>query len=123
MEYYADQILANFAWGTQQRWVAKWDSYKKSISEFTVNWAKEFHVWRMDWTEEKIEIYVDDIFLNRVYLHQTINATGDIKNPFKQPHYLLLNLAIGSNGGDPSNSNFPTRYEIDFVRVYQAAED
>jgi hypothetical protein len=40
-------------------------------------------------------------------------------NPFLQPHYLLLNLAIGANGGDPSKSHSPIKYEIDWVRVYQ----
>jgi len=28
-------------------------------------------------------------------------------------------LAIGGNGGDPSKSRFPIKYEIDYVRVYQ----
>jgi hypothetical protein len=32
----------------------------------------------------------------------------------------LLNLAIGGdNGGDPSGTTFPSRFEIDYVRVYQ----
>lgn len=40
-------------------------------------------------------------------------------NPFKQPHYILLNLAIGGDsGGDPLRT-FPKRYVIDYVRVYQ----
>jgi hypothetical protein len=32
---------------------------------------------------------------------------------------LLLNLAIGSNGGEPDDSQFPLRYYIDYVRGYQ----
>lgn len=120
MEFYSNQLLANFAWGTEKRWVAKWDSFKKAISEFPTNWANDFHIWRMDWMEDKIDLFVDDKLLNRVYLHRTINPTGEIENPFKQPHYVLLNLAIGSNGGDPSNTAFPARYEIDYVRVYKA---
>ncbi len=50
-------------------------------------------------------------------LSQTINADGS--NPFKKPQYLLLNLALGGNGGDPKESNFPIKYEVDYVRVYQ----
>jgi beta-glucanase (GH16 family) len=35
---------------------------------------------------------------------------------------MLLNLAIGgTNGGDPSKTQFPARFEIDYVRVYQKA--
>ena len=33
---------------------------------------------------------------------------------------LILNLAIGgANGGDPSQTQFPARFEVDYVRVYQ----
>ena len=31
----------------------------------------------------------------------------------------LLNLALGGNGGDPSKSQSPIQYEVDYVRVYQ----
>jgi len=55
-----------------------------------------------------------------VKLSETSNGDGSGINPFKQPHYILLNLAIGGdNGGDPSATAFPSRYEIDYVRVYQ----
>lgn len=37
-----------------------------------------------------------------------------------QPQYMLLNLVIGGeNGGDPSATSFPSRFEVDYVRVYQ----
>ena len=40
--------------------------------------------------------------------------------PFQQPHYMLVNLAIGgTQGGDPSQTEFPSRYEVDYIRVYQ----
>jgi hypothetical protein len=33
---------------------------------------------------------------------------------------MLLNLAIGGTaGGDPGDTKFPKRFEIDYVRVYQ----
>jgi hypothetical protein len=32
----------------------------------------------------------------------------------------LLNLAIGgTQGGDPSQTEFPARFEVDYVRIYQ----
>jgi beta-glucanase (GH16 family) len=56
--------------------------------------------------------------LNEVSLSKLNNPDGS--NPFQQPHYLLLNLAIGGdNGGNPSDTEFPSRYEVDYVRVYQ----
>jgi beta-glucanase (GH16 family) len=66
-------------------------------------------------------LYIDDKLLNTIDVAKAINASGnEPKHPFRQPHYLLLNLAIGGNaGGDPSKTDFPTRYEIDYARVYQ----
>ncbi len=113
-------ILANVASGTATKWKAKWDSVIKDLSYFIKKdplWVKKFHVWRMDWDKDYIRLYLDDELLNETPLRETTNPDGF--QPFHQPHYLLLNLAIGSNGGDPQNSKFPITYEIDYVRVYQ----
>jgi beta-glucanase (GH16 family) len=127
MEFYRIKgvpiLLANFAWGTSKRWVAKWDDLKKHLSDFTSkdpDWTNKFHIWRMDWNKDSINLYLDGHLLNSTLLSQTLNPDGF--NPFLQPHYILLNLAIGGNGGDPSKSTFPIRYEIDYVRVYQIRE-
>lgn len=126
MEYYKGNILANLCWGTEKRWKGKWAATKKPVSSFNdPEWDQKFHVWRMDWDKDSISLYVDDLLLNRVDLNKTFNAKGATPdNPFRQPQYLILNLAIGGNsGGDPSKTEFPTRYEIDYVRVYQKADD
>jgi len=124
MEFYrikgVPTILANFAWGTGKRGVAKWDDLKKPLSDFTAkdpDWVKKFHVWRMDWDRESIRIFLDNQLLNSIRISDTVNPDGF--NPFLQPHYILLNLAIGANGGDPSGSKFPIRFEADWIRVYQ----
>ncbi len=121
MEYYRNQLLANVAWATAKRYTAEWRSVKKPISTFgDPNWSKKFHVWRMDWDETAIRLFVDDQLLNTVFLTETINQDSKGLNPFRQPHYLLLNLAIGGdNGGDPSQTPFPSLFEVDYVRVYQ----
>lgn len=89
-------------------------------------WADEFNAaGRPDpdhWTyEQGLELSVDGLTLNTIDLNRTVNPEGrEPRNPFHQPHYLLLNLAIGgASGGDPSGTPFPARYEIDYVRVYQ----
>jgi beta-glucanase (GH16 family) len=124
MEFYrinnVPTILANVAWGTSQRNVAKWDTERRPLTEFTAkdsNWVKKFHVWRMDWSKDSINLYLDNVLLNGCPLSKTINPDG--KNPFNNPQYILLNLALGSNGGDPVNTNFPIKFEVDYVRVYQ----
>ena len=126
MEFYrisnAPTVLANVAWGTAVRWTAKWDSFKKPLSTLLAtdaDWPKKYHVWRMDWTSDSIRLYVDDKLYNYTLLNQTINADGS--NPFLQAQYMLLNLALGANGGDPSKTLFPLKYEVDYVRVYQKA--
>jgi len=74
----------------------------------------------MDWDENAIELYLDDLLMNKVELSKLVNKDGSNINPFKQPHYMLLDLAMGGmNGGDPSNTKFPNRFEVDYVRVYQ----
>lgn len=121
MEYYRGKLLANVACGTSQRFKAEWYSVTHPIDSLAgPEWSKQFHVWRMDWNEEEISLYVDSILLNRVPLEKVVNKDGSGINPFKQKHYMLLNLALGGdNGGDLSGTAFPKRYEIDYVRVYQ----
>jgi len=83
-------------------------------------WSSAFHVWRMDWTADSIALYVDDRRLNAVALDALANQDGSGFNPFRQPHYMLLNLAIGGqNGGDPTDTTFPGLFSVDYIRVYQ----
>lgn len=125
MENYGDNILANFAWGTNTRRNAKWDSVKlNTISNFVSkdpDWLSKFHIWTLDWDVNKMSIYLDGVLLNEVNLNTTINGTANCsgQNPFKQKHYLLLNLALGGAGGSVANLAFPTQYIVDYVRVYQ----
>ncbi|MBN2593555.1 MAG: glycoside hydrolase family 16 protein [Sedimentisphaerales bacterium] len=121
MEYYRGVLLANAAWATEKRWVAKWDDSRKPITEFNnPNWSENFHIWRMDWDADSIKLYVDGLLLNQVDLKEAINEDNERKNPFHQPHYIILNLVIGgTSGGDPSNTKFPAKFEVDYVRIYQ----
>jgi beta-glucanase (GH16 family) len=72
----------------------------------------------MDWEPNRIVISVDGEVLNDSDLNQAANPDG--KNGFRQAHYMILNLAIGgTSGGDPAATEFPERFEVDYVRVYQ----
>jgi beta-glucanase (GH16 family) len=121
MEYYRNRVMANVATGTDQPNKAKWfTKIRPADSLGGKAWASKFHTWRMDWDEKEISLYLDDVLMNNVALAELVNEDGTNINPFKQPHYMLLNLAIGGmQGGDPANTKFPNRFEVDYVRVYQ----
>lgn len=135
MEYYDDSLLANAAWyawpegegdgeqGRPRRKV-KWDAVKVPMREIGgADWDQHYHVWRMDWDEDLIRLYVDDVLINEIDLSKTINDDAEAANPFHEPHFILLNLAIGgTQGGDPRQTDFPSRFEVDYVRMYQKAK-
>jgi beta-glucanase (GH16 family) len=120
MEYYRGMLLANVAWADSTGRAA-WDDTRTPLAALGgAAWADRFHVWRMDWDEREIRLYVDDLLLNTTPLDSTFNRNGDGRNPLRQPHHIILNLAIGGDqGGDPSATEFPSRLEVDYVRVYQ----
>jgi beta-glucanase (GH16 family) len=120
MEYYRGKLLANIAClGADRR--AQWFSNRFSTDSLGgAKWAEQFHVWRMDWDSSHIALYIDDHLLNKVAVDSLVNKDDSGFNPFRQAHYMLLNLAIGGqNGGDPANTSFPRKFEVDYVRVYQ----
>ena len=126
MEFYVKNgvrsILANACWGNDQGG-SVWDEGVIPFTHFTEMdslWATQFHEWRMDWDKDYIRIYLDNELLNEIDLSKTYNGThGRNENPFHTPMYILLNLAMGSNGGRVDAQTMPMRYEIDYVRVYQ----
>lgn len=128
MEFYrindVPHILANAAWGNDEPYQAVWNSRKVPFDHFTnrdASWVQRFHVWRMDWDERFIQIYLDDELINEIPLSSTVNGgIGHHSNPFHRPQYILLNLALGGdNGGTIDNEALPLRYEIDYVRLYE----
>jgi beta-glucanase (GH16 family) len=119
LEYYRGMLLANVGWASGTRWVAHWDSVRTPLADLGPHWADGFHIWRMEWDADRIRLYVDDRLLNETLLAGTIDSARHT-DPFHQPHYMLLNLAVGGdNGGDPVLTTFPARFEVDYVRVYQ----
>ena len=123
MEYYQDSILANFAWAANHPRQAHWQARKVPLTTLTsaTDWDEHFHTWVMEWEKDEITLWLDGQMLNRVDLNKVRNhPKADIPRPFDQPHYLLLNLAVGgTKGGSVQQTEFPSRYEIDYVRVYQ----
>jgi beta-glucanase (GH16 family) len=117
MEYYTGTVLANLGYALDRK--TKWLAFKKPVIELGGEaWSKEFHIWTMEWDDKKIDLLLDGQLMNHLDLAAADNA--DRGNPFYRPVYFILNQAIGgASGGDPSQTEFPIRYEIDWVRVYQ----
>jgi beta-glucanase (GH16 family) len=132
MEYYRHMVLANVAWagGTPPVNQITWNTKRMPLSSFPKDWAENFHTWRMDWDENFIKLYLDGVLVNSQDLSKTINTPtrngygsgpGQVpENPFQAPAYILLNQAIGgTQGGDPSATEFPVRFIVDYVHVWQ----
>lgn len=128
MEFYRIQgvphILANACWGTDKAWTAQWNSKAVPFTHFTdrdPQWAEKYHVWRMDWDENLIRLYIDGELINEIRQEAAVNGKlGNGEQPFKKPQYLLLNLALGGDhGGDIDDNAMPMKYMVDYVRVYQ----
>ncbi len=120
MEYYAGHVNANVAWQNNNG-QAVWRSVFTPVAALhNPRWAADFHLWVMDWRPEFIRLYMDGHLYNHVDLSQTLDPRFDNFNPFHQPAYMILNLAVGGTaGGNPAGTRFPGLFEVDYVRVYQ----
>jgi len=117
MEFYQSNVLANFGFSLDHH--VKWLARKTPVAELGGDaWAQAFHIWTMDWDDQKIDLRLDGRLMNQLDLATANRANHG--NPFHRPVYLILNQAIGGDcGGDPAGTTLPVRFEVDWVRVYQ----
>ncbi|MDR3460201.1 MAG: glycoside hydrolase family 16 protein [Verrucomicrobiae bacterium] len=116
MEFYQNTVLANFGYSVDRK--TQWLAHRTPLAEFGGEaWSKDFHIWTMLWDKKQVDLLLDGKLMNHLDLAAADNA--DHGNPFHRPAYIILNQAIGANGGDPSSTKFPIRFEVDWVRVYQ----
>ncbi|MDW7692963.1 family 16 glycosylhydrolase [Flammeovirgaceae bacterium SG7u.111] len=125
MENYQNKILGNFAVAGSGRWNATWNSNAISVDELGIaNFADDYHIWTLDWNENGMSIYVDDVLINTFDPNTKNNSAAYAcpgSAPFKEvPQILWLNLALGGNSGG-STSALPdsTVYLVDYIRMYQ----
>ena len=81
----------------------------------------EFHVYAIEWTEDKIDFYVDD----QNYFTFQNEQSGFEAWPFDQPFYIILSMGVGGGwvGTPDASSIFPAVMEVDYVKVYQDLND
>ncbi len=80
--------------------------------------ADDFHVYATEWSENKIEFYVDGNLYKTITTQNLPNGNQWV---FEHPFFMILNLAVGGNwGGAPDATTvFPGEMKIDYVRVYR----
>ena len=100
-------------------WV-KWEQRKGRILLDDVD--ESFHVYALEWTPERIDIFVDDVH----YFTYVNEGSGWRSWPYDHPYNLILNLAVGGfwgrAGGPIDDSIFPQRMLVDYVRVYRSGQ-
>lgn len=95
-------------------WLNAADNQNASYSLTTAveNASTEFHIYALEWTEDAIKIYVDD-----VKYYEMANSS---ELPFNQNYFLIFNVAMGGTLGGTVAANFTEdAMEIDYVRIYQ----
>ena len=91
---------------------------QKTDTLFVKDASEKFHVYKMDWSAEKIDVFVDD---KKFYTYINSEKTYEAW-PFDQPFFMILNLAVGGNWGGKEGLDdtiFPQKFYVDYVRVYQ----
>ena len=92
---------------------------QRSGSKYIENVTSTFHVYSLEWSPFYLRYLIDDEPFFFVYN----DSKGDnSKWPFDDPHYIILNLAIGGDWGGVqgiSTSEFPMRMMVDYVRVFK----
>ncbi|MDP5275994.1 carbohydrate binding domain-containing protein [Chengkuizengella axinellae] len=83
--------------------------------------SDDFHVYAVEWDEDEIEFYVDDVLYHIVNKDEVVYNFGEEEWVYDLPQYLILNLAVGGSfSGEPDESTeFPSEMKVDYVRVYE----
>ncbi|MEC9376950.1 MAG: family 16 glycosylhydrolase, partial [Candidatus Neomarinimicrobiota bacterium] len=101
-----------------------WNGIPPPGGSIYVNGAiSSFHDYTLEWDEDYLKWYVDDVH----YFTYVNDQDGNYATwPFDQRFHLLLNIAIGGTWGGQQgidDSIFPVRMEVDYVRVYEASSE
>jgi beta-glucanase (GH16 family) len=83
--------------------------------------SDDFHIYALEWNADRIDFYFDTNKYHTVFIDKA--GHGD-DNPFRKPHYLLLNFALGGDWGRAiDDAILPQKYLIDYVRIYQPSDE
>ena len=105
-------LYGTFHWADNGGQQASYGLIKDTSSLNISDLNSEFHLYSLIWTSSSIKVYVDNLLISE------LDNTASV--PFDNPHYLLLNVAMGGTLGGVIPGTFEEdNMEIDFVRIYQ----
>lgn len=93
--------------------------------DYPVDLHDDYRIYRLTWDPQFIRVTIDGI----EYFEMAISdIEGASLHEFHQPHYLLLNLAVGGNytgvfTPEGITAPLPGRMQVDYVRLYQDHPD
>lgn len=78
---------------------------------FKTDLTKDFHLYSVVWTPEKVDWYFDKKWV----------ASHPTPQDFTRPVHFLLNLAVGGSwpGNPDRRTKFPATYSIDYVKAFK----
>jgi beta-glucanase (GH16 family) len=83
------------------------------------DFSTAYHLYAMDWSPSKIDVYVDDV----LYFTSLNENTTWASWPFDQRFHLILNIAVGGDwGGRVDTKTLPWQMAVDYVRIYEAPQ-
>ncbi|HLR90574.1 MAG TPA: glycoside hydrolase family 16 protein [Balneolaceae bacterium] len=80
-----------------------------------------FNTYGIEWFPERIDFFVNG---RRSFTYPKLDGADQVQWPFDQSFYLILNQALGGDWvGEILDEDLPVQMVVDWVKVYQQAED
>ena len=106
-----------------------WGERRINETNEGVTFSNQFHVFSLEWDEDKIRFYIDGEYVEGKDLGLSGGAPcpgfdsgrSCISETFDQNFFLILNVAVGGDwpGAPDETTQFPRGMLVDYVRVYQ----
>lgn len=92
------------------------ESISKNFFLSNSRFDTDFHIFGVEWDENRVNFYVDDMLYHSV-------TPEDVPGEwvFNQSFYMILNIAVGGNlpGSPNGETPFPQEMLVDYIRVYE----
>ena len=100
-------------------------TYTGSSINSAVDLNNDYHLYKLVWNSQSITMYLDGVSF---YTFDISNPVATSKDEFHNPHFLLLNMAIGGAytgilNASAITATMPAQMLVDYVRVYQNPGD